>query len=99
MNFKSLISENNRDISMGRISFWILLIMLIYFWIGKSIFIYIFGIEMSDLAERLFTLPEGLLAAWLTSLAYNAYKKLPVATENEKVEDIKTEVINKEEKV
>ena len=71
---------------MGRISFWILLLILIYFWVGKSVFIYIFGIEVSELAEKLFTLPEGILAAWISIVGYNSFKKLNIANETKKEE-------------
>jgi len=89
MNYKSLISENNKDISMGRISFWILLVILIYFWVGKFIFLWIGGVEYADIIKEYFTVPDGLMAAWMLTLTYNAFKKLPMAEENAKVDEIK----------
>jgi hypothetical protein len=87
MNFKSLISENNRDISMGRVSFWILTAILIYFWVAKFIFLLILGIQYSDVILLYFAVPDGLLTSWIGALFYNAYKKLPFSTENIKIED------------
>ncbi len=77
MNYKSLISENNKDISMGRISFWIVLLILIYFWIGKFIFLWVNDFNNPDIILNYFTVPDGLMAAWVTLLGYNAFKKLP----------------------
>lgn len=95
MNYKSLISENNRDISMGRVSFWILTAILIYFWIAKFIFLLIVGIQYSDVILLYFAVPDGLLTAWTGLLGYNYLKKLPFATENTKVDD--KEIINKDD--
>jgi len=38
MNFRSLVSEDNDSISIGRISFWVLFGLSIYFWIMKPTF-------------------------------------------------------------
>jgi hypothetical protein len=33
MNIKSLISEDNDNVSMGRVAFWLLFIISMFFWI------------------------------------------------------------------
>ena len=82
MNFKSLISEDNKNISMGRITFWILLLILMYFWLGKFVFLWINGMESAETIDNLFNLPDGIMTAFLVSISYNAYKKLPMTKEN-----------------
>lgn len=81
MNFKSLISENGKDISMGRVTFWILLSILLYFWLGKFVFLWINGMESANTIDGLFDIPDGLMTAFLVSISYNAYKKLPMTKE------------------
>lgn len=84
MNFKSLISENNKDISMGRISFWILLAILLFLWTGKFAFIWIYGTESIETINSAFMIPDGLMEAWTLLLSYNAFKKLPKVNETKK---------------
>lgn len=40
MNLKHLISEDNKNVSLGRLSFWILFLSSLYFWVylKKDIF-------------------------------------------------------------
>jgi len=83
MNFKSLISENNKDISMGRISFWIVLIILLFLWVGKFAFIWIYGTESIIMINTAFMIPDGLMTVFLTLLSYNAFKKLPLTKDKE----------------
>jgi len=78
MKLKKLVSENEEHLSLGRLIFWILTITLFYFWVGKQSYLYIYGIteENLKLAKEMFTLPNGLLSTWITSLGYNTGTKI-----------------------
>jgi len=82
MRWISLISDNNGEsISIGRITTWILTIILLFFWIGKII--YMWNLDSIDLnqieiAGKLFEIPDGLVSTWISSLGYNSVKKLNV---------------------
>ena len=79
MNFNGLISENGKDVSMGRVSFWGLFLVLLYFWLGKFILVWINGMANIVEIEKMFILPDGLMTTFLTLLSYNAFKKLPIS--------------------
>lgn len=79
-----LLSENGKNISIGRLVFWILTFLLLYFWVGHHIYLFFFvgfNKENTETVQQLFKIPDGLLSAWITSLTYNAYKKLPLKKE------------------
>lgn len=85
MNFKSLISENGRSISLGRLIFWLLTIALFVFWLSP-IFVFVFSDcnkEKIDMIKLIFMVPDGLVVAWTTTMAYNLGKKLNIAKPQE----------------
>ena len=62
MNWKKLISENGTDVSVGRMSFWTVFIVLLVYWVG-------------DLCGLDRQVPDSLLYAFMALLTYNTTKK------------------------
>jgi hypothetical protein len=81
-----LISENGTDISIGRVMLWLLTMVLLYYWVGKQIYILFFIREYNSqiiaLVNKIYEIPDGLISTWTTILSYNAFKKLPINTNN-----------------
>lgn len=65
MSFKHLISEDGKNVSLGRLSFWIIFIISLYMWIylKKEIFEYQAQIFIALL---LYNLGKKGLSAWST---------------------------------
>lgn len=68
LNFKHLITEDNKNISLGRISFWIVFAILLVYWI---IDLYIIA-NCGEIVE----VPDSLLYAFFSLLMYNTGKKI-----------------------
>lgn len=83
-----LLSENGKDISLGRVIFWLLTFILFYYWIGKQIYILFFireyNMTIVNTINKVFEVPEGVISSWTTALGYNAFKKLPININNNK---------------
>lgn len=77
MNAKKLISDDGENLSLGRVTFWLLTIILLYFWYGKSIFLFICGVtkENVEIAKEIFVVPDGLVSTWSVLTGYNGIKK------------------------
>lgn len=86
MKWITLISEDmGKSVSLGRITFWILSLILLTFWVGEFIYLSreVITEERIELASKLFEIPEGLLATWFSSMGYNVAKKLPIMKSKE----------------
>ncbi len=82
MNFKSLISEDGTSISLGRVSFWIVYALLIWFWIKT-------GLKV-DVNVTLPDAPDSLLYSFYSLLLYNIGKKFTgVISKTEKKIEVK----------
>jgi hypothetical protein len=90
-----LISENGKDISIGRVMLWLLTMVLLYYWIGKQIYILFFLKEYNEniinVINKVYEIPDGLISTWTTMLSYNAFKKLPININTKKVNKEKIE--------
>lgn len=62
MNYRHLISENDEDISTGRVAFWICFAVLIWFWIRIGL-------------GSAIDVPESLWYSFFALLGYNMGKK------------------------
>lgn len=67
MNFKHLISENGNDASIGRLAFWIVFAIIIWYWIKAGLKIDI-NISVPDI-------PQSLEYIFYSLLLYNSGKK------------------------
>jgi len=62
MNFKRLVSEDGKNMSLGRVSFWLMLPLMFAYWC------YFYPFSGKDA-------PESLLMSFVTVLGYNLGKK------------------------
>jgi len=67
MNFKHLISENGSDASIGRVSFWIVFAIIIWYWIRAGLTI--------DITINIPDIPQSLEYIFYSLLLYNSGKK------------------------
>lgn len=67
-NWNHLITEDSKNISLGRISFWIVFIILLAYWI--------YDIKMLSECQQPVDVPESLLYCFMTLLIYNISKKI-----------------------
>lgn len=67
MNFKHLISEDGVNVSLGRVSFWMIFALLIWYWIQA-------GLKV-DVNVTIPDAPDSLLYSFYTLLLYNTGKK------------------------
>lgn len=78
-NFKHLITEDNKNISLGRVSFWIVFLILFIYWIMD---LYVVA-NCGEIIE----VPDSLLYAFFSLLMYNTGKKISgsIMKRNEKL--------------
>jgi hypothetical protein len=67
MNFKNLISEDGTSVSLGRVSFWMVFALLIWFWIKAGLKI--------DVNVTIPDAPDSVLYSFYSLLLYNTGKK------------------------
>lgn len=71
LNTTHLISEDNKNLSLGRLTFWITFIILITYWL------YIYPFVNKDV-------PDSLTTAFISALGYNLGKKFVNQNVNKK---------------
>lgn len=71
LNITPLISEDGKNLSLGRLAFWITFIILITYWL------YIYPFVNKDV-------PESLTTAFISALGYNLGKKFVKQNANKK---------------
>lgn len=82
MNFKHLISEDGVSVSLGRVSFWLVFALLIWYWVSA-------GLKV-DVNVTVPDAPDSLLYSFYTLLLYNTGKKFTgVFNKNEKRVEVK----------
>jgi hypothetical protein len=81
MNWISLVSDDGgKSASIGRITSIVLLLLMSYFWIGKSVYLGFESVTLEEIkvANELFKMPDGLLQSFMTTIGYNGFKKLNI---------------------
>lgn len=73
-NWNHLITEDGENISIGRLSFWIVFVILLGYWI--------YDIVMISRCQQIIDAPDSLLYAFFSLMMYNTGKKITNAIVN-----------------